>query len=246
MVCEDFVMLGKTVPEPCSDGRIFVCSAGVSKELDSLVRIYPLARRGAPGRWQRCRVQLERNRQDSRQESWKVAGDRSLEAHEAINQQFALCGEVPRNERATLLSRHVFPSIAAANERRASLAVIHPLGEPQFTLDHNPESPESPQLRLLDMGPSQVKGSKRFPYIPRLRFADEAGEHNLMLRDWGAYEFMRKHGTDGLKGALHLSEASSLFVGNLNNQRTAWCVISVLNGVREHPHLFDRRVAVAA
>ena len=37
MILEDFIMLGTTVPEPNSDGRIFVCSAGVSPELGKLV-----------------------------------------------------------------------------------------------------------------------------------------------------------------------------------------------------------------
>ncbi len=30
MILDDFVMLGTTVPEPNSDGRVFVCSAGYS------------------------------------------------------------------------------------------------------------------------------------------------------------------------------------------------------------------------
>jgi hypothetical protein len=51
VILDDFVMLGTTVPEPNSSGRVFVCSAGVSDEDRRLIRIYPLARRGAPKRW---------------------------------------------------------------------------------------------------------------------------------------------------------------------------------------------------
>src|SRR5215471_17278110 len=119
MVIEDFVMLGTTVPEPNSDGRIFVCSAGVSRELDSLMRIYPLARRYAPERWTVNRVQLERNPRDSRRESWKLAA---------------------------LLKKYVVPSIAVANERRMSLAVIHPQQTPHLRFTFNPDSPEAPRL----------------------------------------------------------------------------------------------------
>ncbi len=66
MILDDFVMLGKTVPEPNSDGRVFVCSAGVSPTLRQLVRVYPLARGGAPARWSVNAVKLERNPKDAR------------------------------------------------------------------------------------------------------------------------------------------------------------------------------------
>ena len=72
MTLDDFVMLGTTVPEPNSDGRIFVCSAGVSAEYRSLVRLYPLARKNVPRRWGIYRVPVERNPKDSRPESFQV------------------------------------------------------------------------------------------------------------------------------------------------------------------------------
>lgn len=256
MILDDFVMLGTTVPEPTRrDGRIFVCSAGVSAEFGKLVRIYPLARRNIPSRWGVYRVPLERNPEDNRDESFKVAGDRSPGAHENINSQFQLVrSAVPHPERVALLAPYVVGSIKEANDRsraaktpreRFSLAIIHP-EQIDLEFDHNPESPESPQMGLFDLsivGKTLPEGAKRFAYIPRLRFRDELGWNNAMLRDWGTYELQRKHGPEyfrqNLAGALHLSERSSLLVGNFNQHRTAWLVISVLNGIREAPTLFD-------
>jgi hypothetical protein len=43
-------MLGKTIPELTSDGRVFVCSAGYSEDFHALVRLYPLERRATPCR----------------------------------------------------------------------------------------------------------------------------------------------------------------------------------------------------
>lgn len=255
MILNDFVMLGKTVPEPNSDGRVFVCSAGVSGELRSLIRIYPLARPGAPSRWQRCRVPLERNPKDSRCESWKLAGDRSQSAHNQINHIFEILGKVPDHKRSSLLQPHVINSIKEANKRRISLAVIHPDAF-DLTFEHNPMSPESPQLALIPLPDEKVNhGAKRFPYIPRLSFHDELGWNHLALRDWGCYELMRKHPDDDYRyarhhmaDALHLTRNSSLLVGNMNNHRTTWLVISVLNGIREAPDLFsalaDRRPVI--
>lgn len=240
---DDFVMLGKTVPEPTrSDGRVFVCSAGISVQLGHLVRVYPLAQREAPERWSVSTVSLERNPADSRHESWKIAGDRSPGAHERINRSFVTAGKIPGSKRAGLLARHAVPSIAEANARRISLAVVHP-SSMELDFEFNPSSPDSPQLALFDDGAEKPKaGAKRFAYIPRLWFTDEGGTHHLMLRDWGCFEFMRKYG-DGrrreLTAALRLDKSCSLLVGNLSNQRNAWLVISVLRGLRAEQALFD-------
>lgn len=244
---DDFVMLGKTVPEPSSDGRIFVCSAGVSPQLKQLLRIYPLARRGAPARWSVNTVRLERNPKDHRPASWKLAGDRTPSAHEHINNDAftTVRNEYPRASRAALLRPYEVASIKEANARRLSLAVLH-LDRYDFEFEHNPDSPDSPQLALFDSGKPEPTGAKRFAFIPRLRFRDEDGEHRLMLRDWGCFEFMRKHGDhrrSELPSALHLTPASSLLVGNFNRHFTSWLVISVLNGLREDAALFDLEAA---
>lgn len=248
LTIDDFVMLGTTVPEPKSDGRIFVCSAGYSATLRSLVRVYPLARFGAPARWSVSTVKLERNREDSRNESFKLAGDRSPDRHRTINSLFRIDGMVPKSERADLLRKCSVGSIAEANERRLSLAIIHATGM-EMEFEHNPGSPDSPQLALFPLSGEEPQGARRFPFIPRLHFDDDAGHHRLMLRDWGTYELMRKNNNLALiteadrrnyvGGALHLDPSCSLLVGNLNNQRNAWLVISVLRGLREAPSLFD-------
>lgn len=240
-------MLGKTVPEPNSDQRVFVCSAGMSRELGGLIRIYPLARHSSPKRWTVNQVPLERNPQDSRQESWKLSGDRSPGAHERINSLFRPVEVVPPTQRAALLSRVIVDSLAIANERRISLAVIHPLETPKLRFDFNPDSPESPQLWMFDdLKPEcPTSGAKRFSFIPRIEFRDKGGPHSLTLRDWGCFEFMRKFGDERrheLRTALHLDDRCSLLVGNLNHHRTGWLVISVLRGIRPiaaMPGLFD-------
>jgi hypothetical protein len=240
MILEDFVMLGTTVPEPQDDGRRFVCSAGVSAERRSLVRIYPLARHDIPRRWGIYRVPVELNPKDPRVESFKVQGDRTPAAHEQINRAFVRLGEVPEGARARLLRPFFCSSIAEANDRRMSLAIVQPSRAERLELsfEHNPSSPLSPQLTLWpEPIPISMVGARRFPFIPRLRFSDVRGAHDLQLRDWGCYELMRKHLEDapyyqaGMAKALHLSPASCLLVGNQSHRRNVWLVISVLNGL---------------
>jgi hypothetical protein len=247
IVLDDFVMLGKTVPEPTRrDGRIFVCSAGVSDTLRSLVRVYPLARRNTPPRWSVSTVKLIRNPGDNRQESFKLEGDRRPGAHEHINNSFKWETFAPPATRHDLLKRYVVGSVKEANAKRLSLAIVQP-ERTEVTFEHNPDSPDSPELTLFDIEPRPTEGAKRFAYIPRLRFRDDDGDHHLMLRDWGCFEYMRKQGDSrrfDIPDNLHLSAASSLLVGNFNQHRSSWLVISVLNGLRGEPSLLDE-LAVA-
>jgi hypothetical protein len=53
VILDDFVMLGKTVPEASSDGREFVCTAGYSLEMRRAVRIDQMGHCGSPPRWSR-------------------------------------------------------------------------------------------------------------------------------------------------------------------------------------------------
>ena len=223
-----FVMLGTTVPEPSKrDDRIYVCSAGWHPDL-GLIRIYPLGRTGAPHRWDECTIEVERNPSDSRTESWRIAGDRK---DPRINDRFTRTGRIAERHRTDLLldDKRIPRSITQANAERKSLALLQP-DHVAFSLDHNPTSPDSPQLRLFDDGLPPAEGAKRFPFIPRLRIAGDS-QHSLQLRDWGTYEWMRKHPgrEDEIPNALHLGPKSVLLVGNLNSHRTVWVVIAVLN-----------------
>lgn len=248
MILEDFVMLGTTVLEPNKDGRTFVCSAGLSVERRSLVRIYPLSRRDIPNRWNVYRVPVEINPKDNRVESYKVVGDRSLEAHERINGEFELAGHITTSKRADLLRPYFVGSVEEANKRldqygrHMSLALLNP-HTVELYFDHNPESPDSPELALFDLKPRATAGAKRFPFIPRLRFSDDTRENRLMLRDWGVYERMRREPgfedwgesrrREHIEGALHLDGSCSLLIGNFNQHRSSWLVISVLRGLRQ-------------
>lgn len=228
----DYTMLAKTVPEPSKDGRVFVCSAGHSEAFNGLIRLYPLSMRQAPATWSRCLVEIERNHKDNREASWKIAGDRSPGHHPSINQNFNLIGSVSKSERGEILKRYLVSGLKKLNASRKSLGVLVPQ-DPRLYLSLNPGSPDSPQLRLFAESEEEGRllGSRRFPYIPRVRFSDEDGDpHDLQLREWGVYEYMRKNLDlshlelhEKLSKALRL-DTSLFLVGNLCHQRTVWII----------------------
>jgi hypothetical protein len=238
MILEDWVMLGKSVPESTRDGRIFVCAAGWSVELRQFVRIYPMGRYNAPPRWGVCRVPLERNPEDSRWESFKLRGDRSPEGHPWINRVIQVTGTLPKAEAKRLAKGAEAVTLADLNERRRSLAVVRAIEPPVLKFEENPDVAMAPVPTpdMMAAGPAGP-ARERFRFHPRLRFSDARGKHDLALREWGCYELMRKRGDDDATAkmamALRLDRNPPLLVGNHLNHRTAWLVIAVLTGLAE-------------
>lgn len=223
------VILGKTRPEERrTDGRTFVCSAGWHPD-HGLIRIYPLAMQGAPPDWSVCDVALERNPKDSRPESWRIAGNREGAEHYRINQAFRITGTVPKSDRPGIIGGLGAASIAEANERRRSLALIRPRdARIEWTEPDRRDAVDMQQLALFE-----VETGRKFDRIPRLVFTDPGGEHHLQLREWGLFELIRNRGLDyaavHATAAVRLGPESTLLVGNMANRRTVWLVIKVLN-----------------
>lgn len=238
VIVDDFIMLGKTVPEPQKkSGRVFVCSAGYSHSLRGPIRIYPLARGKSPPRWSRCRVPLERNPEDHRDESWKLSADRSAANHHLINNCFEVTGEIKRQERAFFIQSLLCPSIQAANSKRKSLCIIEPQSVPKLSFEENGDHPDHPQVEMFDNGSDVIpEGSKRFRFQPYFEFKDADSWHYLQMRGWCGYEWMRKQGDERrfqLAENWRLKYRPCLLVGNMNHHRNVWLVISVLMPIRQ-------------
>ena len=235
-------MLGKTVPEASSDGREFVCTAGYSPELRQAIRIYPMARLNCPPRWSICQIPLERNQKDSRLESWKIRGDRSIDHHKYINNVIKITGKVIGNDQKSIVDALAIDSIKEANIKRLSLCVILPKDIPTLSPESGKTAHMIPSPDLFGNTPI-LPVKMRFPWHPRIEFHDNDGKHNLMLRDWGCYELMRKHEDKPisyLEEALNLTTAPPLLCGNLNQHRTSWLVISIFQGyIHARPQVFD-------
>ena len=240
LTIDDFIMLGKTVPEPQSDGRVFVCSAGWSDTLQMVIRVYPLSMYEAPAKWTVSQITLERNPRDCRFESFAIAGCREPKSHSDINRRFSVKGKLTQGEKESLVNRIDVISKRNANDQRRSLAVIQPDAPPTLLFDENSNSPDHPQMSLFPDSHKDFAGASSFPFQPRLKFTCEGAEHNLQMREWGSYEWLRKNGAAGVKNhplRKTISRNPALLIGNMNNQRNSWLVISEL-GSRTQGDLF--------
>lgn len=220
MIVEDFVMLGRTVPEMSKKHGLVVCSAGYSKELRQFMRVYPITVFDKVPRWSTCRIKLRRNKHDSRFESWRL---------QEIN-EIDITGKVKREEEFDFLKGQVKGSIAELNKERASLGMLAPVIK-NWRFDDMRVNEEF----LLSLFPDEHKKTKK----PRLMFTDSHGEHDLQIRDWGTHLFLKNQPIEkhsNLWAALKFTDPTYkhlLFVGNHNNHRTSWLVISVISNRTE-------------
>lgn len=237
MRIDDYCCLGRTVPEESKKYGRKVCSAGYSEELRSLVRVYPLP--VVTGIRQRsvCTLELQRNQQDSRRESWRLNRD-------AANEGISLVGEQrPTPQVIGWLQGHVAESIRQLNASRDSLGVIRPRSTDCYFRDRVSRKPADPGQLLLFEDLDEQFGRDQVRLAPYLRFRDEDGTHDLQVREWGCYEWLRKRpeSASRLWENLRLDRADRdvlLVVGNMCNCRNTWLIISAFTSEKTRT-LFD-------
>lgn len=242
MRIDDYCCLGRTVPEESKKYGTKVCSAGYSEELNAFVRVYPLPFPNELRQRTVSVLELERNCQDGRAESWRLNREAANNGIVSIGPQrptWKVCG---------WLDGHISQSIKELNADRRSIGVIRPRGlECYFSERGSKKQVDPGQPLLWDDIDHAIEGGHRIQLAPRLRFRDEDGPHDLQLREWGCYEWLRNEPDRArqLWENLRLNSPNhdTLFVvGNMCNQRCAWLVISVYVR-RERPGLFCEEAA---
>ena len=226
----DLVILGTAVPEEIRDGRKTVCVAGWHPDL-KLIRLYPTRVTNGLHRWCTVTARVERNRQDTRTESWKLVGSRDWE----LLQFEHIGGKIGKPERLAIID-----SCAAACPRDLdqtpyrSLAIIRVPEITRCAFVPNPTK-QQPQRQLIGYASEAFANTKAdYAFVPKLSFRCVHGhEHDATVVEWGAYEWMRKHphNTDGFWINNHMQDsawAKHLLIGNQCHARTSWIVISII------------------
>lgn len=252
---EDFVVLGRTVPEESKKYGQRICMAGYSPDNGQFLRVYPLmvpVGDSADANGFRARhtyaLDLQRNLHDTRSESWRVKDQNA-----PTSTPWSRAVEVSKTDiLRRLLSRKV-PSIAALNDCKLSLGVlVVNAGQWQGEMVKRDaqEPPEFHQGLFDDLADQSEPQSdltlvKHAPYI---RFEDRDGPHRLQVREWGAYRLLADPKYADTPESLwtasgyHLDADLMLVVGNMNNHRNNWLVIKTFELARGRsatPSLFD-------
>jgi hypothetical protein len=230
MIIDDFVMLARTEPVESKKHGWCVCSAGYSRELRNLVRIYPLSFNYKFPAWSKARINVRRPKQDNRIESWRLNND-----DDPIG-SIEIKGKAIKDTEFDFLKSLSAQSIKKLNQNKLSLAIVNPSSfHPYFKRRKDVDPAE--QNTIFD----RLDDDRKFPksdLIPYIRFSDIDGEHNLQLKEWGASEFLRKYRTkaDHLWDAYHLNDPNyeHLFlIGNQNGCRMSWLIIRIISRKKE-------------
>ncbi len=257
MHVEDFVVLGRTVPEDSRKYGQKVCMAGYSAENNQFLRVYPLlvpVGGDADSNGFRARhryvLDLQRNPQDTRSESWRVSDEK-----QPTQTPWKLAPETKKNTLLEWLDKRVVPSIRALNDCKMSIGVIRvssgnwrgvmvPRGAPEKSEsvvslfdDLDDQAHFSHQVRLI----------AKVEYAPYIHFSDAEGSHELQIREWGAYMLLAKDEyadkPEALWGASGYRSTKDLYlvIGNMMNHRKNWLVIKTFEADEQDysPSLLD-------
>lgn len=232
---DDFLVLGNAVPDELRDGRTTVCVAGLSKKL-GLIRIYPVPTTAPMRRWNIVEVPLERNSQDTREESWKIQGSKS--EWDTLDTKIRVIDKIDRDERIALIDEFFnspfgYSCVEELNEQKKSLGIIKPeILSCQF--EDRAKYDDSVQMTLTS--PTAFKTIKSYKDQPRITYRCSGCKlekpHDQQVLEWGVYEWMRRNPSNlnGVWESLHITdkEYEKMFlVGNQARRRNAFMIISI-------------------
>lgn len=222
-----YCLITKTVPEWSKrDGTLYTCSIGISPEL-GLIRLYPLPPTGME-KYGIYELEIERNKRDSRQESWKITSYARKEGWTNFSDDVKLVGYSNETYVSEYLQNFISPSIADLNEKRKSIGVLN-VPDSIAKWDENKKFVDSMQGTLFDdvggieLGwhTSYTKDTKEKEL--RIIFKDMDGLHNLQFNEWHYYEGQRLFGAKKeLLTPLNDKKRTLLLIGNMHSYRNNW------------------------
>ncbi len=236
MHVDDFVVLGRTVPEESKKYGKRVCMAGYSAENNQFLRVYPLRvpvgenadANGISARHSYA-LDLRRNPLDSRTESWRVADEQK-----PTTTPWDRAPEVSKKSVVDWLSKHAVRSIQLLNECRLSIGVlVVKANDWKGVVVPRAQPNQADEIHSLfdDLETQTDIDFNRVQFAPYIHFRDSDGEHRIQVREWGAYLLLSNPeysnhpevlwGAPGYRSGRDLV----LVVGNMGNHRTNWLII---------------------
>jgi len=236
MKVEDYVVLGRTVPEDSKRYGKKICMAGFSPENSQFLRVYPLlvpVGENTEANGFRARhvysLDLRRNPLDNRTESWRVAD----ETH-PTSTGWSQASELSKKKIVDWLTRRAVNSISSLNECRLSIGAIIVRAkhwEGTFVQRSTPQADESDRELFENLEVQTDIDFQAIQFVPYIRFGDSAGDHRLQIREWGAYVLLSNPKYAGQPDQLWSAPGYRadrdlvLVIGNMNNHRANWLVI---------------------
>jgi len=233
MIIDDLIILGRAVPEPIKDGRITICLGGYSPT-HGFIRIYPTKANMNINRWAIISVEVEKDKRDTRKESWKITG--SKENWDYLQHCINKVGNWPKKQRLPLIYSLATDCISTINQNRNSLGIIKPniirtyfRNNPKFGQAYQPLFPSLQENTMV---------KRDFLYEPRIEYrcssnCQTKGPHDQQVLEWGFFKWFEKHPNrheQVWENAMldRQDYTTYFFVGNQARYRTSYLIISIL------------------
>ena len=239
-----YTLLAKSIPEyDKRDGKLYTCSLGHSPEL-GFIRIYPLPITGMR-KWHTYKIEVEKNKRDSRQASWKLSSYSRKENWIGFNNDVELKytpTQAYKKKITSLMLSCIYPSISELNKHRKSIGFILCNSINPFW-DKNDRYINTCQMGMFDdveLADFTKYTKEQRQKIARVSFIDGDGKHNLQLNEWQYTEYQRKFGaTKDAFRFINGKDSKVLMLGNMLQYQSSWMVLGVfsLKGINQ-PALF--------
>lgn len=223
-----YTLLCKSVPEfDKRDGKLYTCSLGYCPQY-GLIRVYPLPLTGMK-KWHTYEIEVEKNKRDSRRESWKLSSYSKNENWIGFSDDCKPLGMANKAKVIQYLSSCVSPSISRLNEERKSIGVVlaqtvNPFWDANDRFINTNQVGMFNDVELADFTKFTKETRQK---EARIIFKDEDGTHNLQLNEWQFFEYQRKYGaTKEAFRFINTSHPQLLLVGNMLQYQRNWMVLS--------------------
>lgn len=228
----DYILFARSIPEHSKRyGDLFSCSLGYSPTLKDLVRIYPIPLKNMKA-WNMYRMEVEKNKLDSRYESFKLKSHSKYEGWVGFEKDVLFMAEYKKHSVFNMLCSIGLcdSTIDQLNINKKSIGIIK-IDSLKCYWDVNERYINKNQLGLFeDVGledwTSYTKESKQLE--ARACFLSNGKTHDLQINEWGVYEFYRKYsGQYNMNDAFrNWQKAKHLLIGNLHSHRNVWSVLN--------------------
>ncbi|EMA09980.1 hypothetical protein [Haloarcula marismortui] len=180
-------------------------------------------------RWNVVSVPVEEPAQDNRDESYKIAG--SKEDWGDLHKKIRHVDTVSKSEQIQLVDQLAGDCTIRLNKQRVSLGLVEPAEIMDVYIDENPDNTVQ-----MDLEMNERKGKSDYPQDLYIKYRCEGCAaktyHDQHTIEWGVYRYWDKHDdVNGVIDALGFNDDNMnhyFFVGNLNHEREAYIIISVL------------------
>lgn len=230
----DYTLLIQTVPEISKrDNSVYTCTVGYSSEL-GFIRLYPMPFNRGLQRWNTYKVEVEKNKQDSRAESWKLSAISKEDNFTNFNSNVVQIKTLKQAEKAFIFNemfKRKSPSLGDLNDHRRSIGFIY-ANKVRASWEANENYVNRNQLLLfedVEIEMHSIFTKQENLFVSKIRFQDEDGMHYLQLNNWQYYmaqKNFRQKGHSIHDAFRYVNDGSQiLVVGNLFQHRNIWMVL---------------------